>query len=339
MLKRTTGVLLFLAFAFPVFSQTVSWSDLQKNIDSWIQGPASLLVTDQEKAVYKKLKTPEEKMQFIKIFWQRRDPILRTSENEFKDEFYSRVDYVNKTFAEDKVPGWKTSRGQVYVLFGPPSRVNQQSMPNSSRPAQLWVYDKAPSKELPPNEALMFLYHDFKYVLAPPNPQPGDTIGRQQQEQDRNFRYQTIPSKISMAFAEVRKSDVIDEKKNYDSLIYSVKSTEKFQIAEIDFDIKVNADHQPQVTIGKAIAPVYDDGSSVFAELYFKQELKQGDTVVASGDSTATYHWSSKEFGDLQNISETLKKLDAPAGQYELWVTVQDRISMVSESKKIPVTY
>ena len=339
MINRSLLLLLALALAFPVFSETVTWSDLQKNIDSWFQGPASLLLTDQERDVYKKLKTPEEKMQFIKIFWQRRDPILRTTENEFKDEFYSRVDYANKNFAEGNAAGWETARGQVYILFGAPSRIDTQSVPDSSRPAQLWVYDKRPSKEIPPNEALMFVYREFKYVLAPPNPEPGDKIGEEQQRADATFRYQPIPSLVSMAFADVRTSRVIDEKKNYDPLIYSVKTTEKFQIAEINFDLRINENRQPEVTIGIAAAPVYDDGSNVFAELYIKQELKQGDTVVASGDSTATYRWTSKEFAALQSINATLKKLDAPAGQYELWVTVQDRISMVSESKKIAVTY
>ena len=45
------------------------------------------------------------------------------------------------------------------------------------------------------------------------------------------------------------------------------------------------------------------------------------------------------EFADLQNIIVPLKNPESPAGKYDLTVTVQDRISMVSESKTIPVTY
>ena len=82
MIKKL-AFLLMLAFALPVLAQqqtNVTWADLQKNIDSWLDGPTGLLLTPQEKDVFKKLKSPEEKMQFIKIFWQRRDPILRTRE-------------------------------------------------------------------------------------------------------------------------------------------------------------------------------------------------------------------------------------------------------------------
>lgn len=341
MIKKL-AVLLMLAFAFPVFAQqqtNVTWADLQKNIDSWLDGPTGLLVTPQERDVFKRLKSPEEKMQFIKIFWQRRDPILRTRENEFKDEFYKRVDYANKNFEETGTPGWKTARGQTHILFGPPGRIDTQSVEGSSRPAQLWVYDKRPSKELPPNESLMFVYRDFKYVLAPPNAQPGDTIGEEQRKIDAGFRYQNIPSQVARAFVDVRNTDVIDDSKNYDSLLYSVKSTEKFQITEIPFDARINDHNQPEIILKKEDAPIYDAGDRMFGELYIKQELKQGDKVVASNDFSSSYSWSYGEFANLQNIIVPLKNLEAPAGKYDLTVTVQDRISMVSESKTIPVTY
>lgn len=341
MIRTLAMLLLVFAFVLPVFSEeaAVTWSDLQKNIDSWIDGPVSLLTTPQEKATFKKLKSPEEKMQFIKIFWQRRDPILRTSENEFKNEFYDRVSYANKNFPESGSSGWETSRGQVYIMFGAPSRVDTQSIPDSSRPALLWVYDKRPTKDMPPNEALMFVYRDFKYVLAPPNAQPGDHVAEQQQAMDASFRYQSIPTVIQRGFADVRAADIIDEQKDYDALLFSVKSSEKFQIASIPFDARINDKMSTEVAVKKEEAPVYDNGESMFAELYFKQELKQGDRTVASNDYTASFNWSYKEFSDLQNIVVPLKPLEAAAGQYQLTVTVQDRISMVSETKTIPVTY
>lgn len=341
MIRTFAMFLLVLALAFPVFSQEtkVTWSDLQKNIDSWIDGPVSLLATPQEKDIFKKLKSPEEKMQFIKIFWQRRDPILRTTENEFKNEFYERVDYADKNFGETGSSGWQSSRGQVYVMFGAPSRVDTQSIPDSSRPALLWVYDKKPTKDMNPNEALLFVYHDFKYVLAPPDAQPGDHVGAQQQAMDASFRYQSIPTLIQRGFADVRSSDIIDDRKNYDSLLFSVKSSEKFQIASIPFDARINDKLNTEVAIKKEEAPVYDNGESMFAEVYFKQELKQGDRTVSSNEYTASFNWSYKEYSDLQNIVVPLKPLEAAAGQYQLTVTVQDRISMVSESKTIPVTY
>jgi GWxTD domain-containing protein len=340
MIKKIISLLLLTA-SFVFAAEQISWKDLQKNIDSWPKGPVSLIMTGDEKDVWKKLKTPEEKMEFIKIFWARRDPILRTRENEFKEEFYSRVDYANQTFVEGSTPGWQTARGQVYIAFGKPSRIDPQTYPGSAKPAQLWVYDQKLPQSIPANEAMLFVYRDFKYVLNPPNPQPGDTIGQQQREIDSNFRYQDIPSAVQRAFADIAKSEVIDPDKNYKNLLASVSSTEKFGVSEIQFEIKVAPSHPPKVsvTIPPENVPYYDDGQKVFSELFYKQELKKGDKLVASNEHVVSYSWDQKTFADLKSVDQDLPALDAPEGTYELSVTVGDKISGVSETRKVEVTY
>lgn len=339
-MKKVLTVVLLLCSCLIYAETQISWKDLQNNIDSWIQGPVSLILTKEEKDVWAKLKSPEEKMQFIKIFWARRDPILRTRENEFKEEFYNRIDYANKNFEEKDTQGWKTAQGQVYVIFGPPSRIAHETVEDSSRPALLWIYDKLPAKRIPPNEAMMFVWRDFKYVLAPPNPNPGDRLAEQQASIDNSFRYSTIPSLVQQAFTDVAKDRVIDEKKNYEPLIYSVRSTEKFGVASIDFESRILETHPPQVqvTIPAEKAPVYDSGNQVFTEFYFTQELKQGDKVITRNEHSQSFTWTAEAFGKLKTITATLPALQAPPGQYDLYVTVQDRISGVSETKKIPIS-
>lgn len=322
---------------FAIAAETVKWSDLQKNIDSWLEGPVGLILTSDEKDIYKKLKTPEEKMQFIKIFWARRDPILRTRENEFKQGFYERVEYANKNFAEGETPGWKSAMGQAYVVFGKPSRIDRQSVENSSRPAQLWVYDKRLSDRIPPNEALMFVFRDFKYVLLPPNPQPGDEIAAQQRAIEANMQYQSIPSTVSAAMGDFSKASIIDESKDYRELLFSVESTEKFGISELAFEARpIKTDPvQYEVVMNPENAPVYDEGERKFAEFFFKQELKKGDQLIAANQHTASFAWDAQTFEDLKEIKVQLPELDAPAGEYDLYITVGDRISNVSETRKI----
>jgi GWxTD domain-containing protein len=338
MRKFLIGFLL-LAAGFLSAQTEVSWKNLQANIDDWAEGPPSLLLTNDESKVFEKLKAPEEKMQFIKIFWSRRDPVLRTRSNEFKAEFYKRVDHANKNFAEANTPGWKTARGQVYIQFGPPSRVDHQSIAQSSRPALLWVYDSLPSDRIPKNEALMFVWRDIKYVLAPPNPDPGDTMAARQASLDSAFRYETIPSLVDQAFADVAKANVVDEEKDYEELLFSVRSTEKFGITEIQFEptVQQTTPLQLQVSIPVATAPVYDEGNRTFAELMITQELRQGDRVVTRNEHSESFTWTSEAFGNLDRINVKLPALQAPPGSYELTVTVQDRISSVAETKKIPV--
>ena len=337
MMKRILMFAILLAATGSVFAQKqVSWKELQNNVDEWARGPVSLLMTDEEREVFAKVKTPEEKMQFIKIFWARRDSILRTRTNEFKEEFYRRVEHTNKNFEEKNTPGWQTARGQVYILFGAPSRVDHQSVAESSRPALLWVYDNLPAKNIPRNEALMFVWRDFKYVLAPPNPDYGDTLAGQQASIDRNFRYQTIPSAVQQGFVEVARANVADEEKDYDDLLFSVRTTEKFGIARINFDATVLKTQpvQIQVSIPADAAPVYDEGNRTFAELVFVQEVKQGDKVVSRNEHTESYTWGAEAFGNLDRIQATLPAVEIPAG-HELFVTVQDRISAVSETRKV----
>lgn len=340
MLAKYAVIALLFIVQLGFAAEPIKWSDLQKNIDSWVEGPPSLIITSEERDVWKRLKTPEEKMQFIKIFWGRRDPILRTRENEYKQEFYRRVEYANQNYAEGNTTGWKSARGQTYIMFGAPGRIDKQSVQGSSRPAELWVYDKIPSNRIPANEAMLFVYRDFKYVLAPPNAQPGDAIGEAQRSLDSNFQYQSIPSAVQAAFGDVSKANIIDENKDYRDLISSVKSTEKFGLNQIEFEVRPLKTQplQYEVVLKPETAPIYDAGDEMFAEFFFKQELKKGDTLIAANQHTASFKWDQTKFAVLKEITVTLPPIEVPSGEYELWITVGDRISNVTEMRKIPVT-
>jgi GWxTD domain-containing protein len=330
----------FLVTNIVVAETQLTWPDLQKNIDSWIDSPVSLLLTDQERDVYKKLSTPEDKMQFIRIFWARRDPLLRTRENEFKQEFYARVDAADERFAEGKVPGWKTARGQVYILFGPPSREEKRAIPESSRPALFWIYDRIGSSRIPSNEALVFVYRDIKYVLLPPSAQEGDVIGAEMRGQELStLGYQSIPSVVQQAFADVTQKDIVDDKKDYRNLLSSVTTTEKFDLVGIEFEVVKVQDNplQFKLTLSKEAAPIYDAGTKLFLELSVDQELRMGTTVVASNHKTVSLEWDQRTFTGLGAIEIQLPALEVAAGKGELSVTVRDSVSNISETRKFPV--
>ncbi len=85
----------------------------------WLGEDVAYIVTDEEREVFKKLSTSDEKEQFIEQFWFRRDPDPRTAENEFKVEHYRRLAYCNENFSSGK-PGWKTDIGRIYIINCPP---------------------------------------------------------------------------------------------------------------------------------------------------------------------------------------------------------------------------
>jgi GWxTD domain-containing protein len=86
----------------------------------WIDQDVAYIIRPEERAAWKKLQTDEEREQFIEQFWRKRDPDPDTDENEYKDEYFERIAYANEHFASG-IPGWKTDRGRIYIMFGPPN--------------------------------------------------------------------------------------------------------------------------------------------------------------------------------------------------------------------------
>ena len=96
--------------------------ELSKEYRRWLDEDVRWIISDEERAAFKNLSNDEEREQFIEAFWQRRDPTPDTIENEFKEEHYQRMAYANERFAAG-VPGWKTDRGRMYIVFGPPDEI------------------------------------------------------------------------------------------------------------------------------------------------------------------------------------------------------------------------
>jgi GWxTD domain-containing protein len=89
----------------------------------WLNEDVVYIITDEEKQAFKRLKTDEERQQFVEQFWLRRDPTPDTEENEYKEEHYRRIAYANDHYASG-IPGWKTDRGMIYIKYGPPDEID-----------------------------------------------------------------------------------------------------------------------------------------------------------------------------------------------------------------------
>ena len=114
---------------------------VQKELDSpykkWLQEEVTYIISDEERTAFLRLATNEEREQFIEQFWLRRDPTPDTVENEFKEEHYRRIAYANERFASG-IPGWKTDRGRIYIIWGPPDET--ESHPTGG------AYDRPPEE-------------------------------------------------------------------------------------------------------------------------------------------------------------------------------------------------
>jgi len=110
--------------------------ELETPYRKWLNEDVAYIITEEEKDAFKRLQTDDEREQFIEQFWLRRDPTPDTDENEFKEEHYRRIAYTDEHFASG-IPGWKTDRGRIYIMYGPPDSIEDHSSGGSyTRPRE-----------------------------------------------------------------------------------------------------------------------------------------------------------------------------------------------------------
>ena len=97
-------------------------AEIPKVFREWPDKDVAYIITPQERDAYKKLRTNEERENFIELFWRRRDPDPDTDENEYREEYYERIAYANEHYASG-IPGWKTDRGRIYIMYGKPDEI------------------------------------------------------------------------------------------------------------------------------------------------------------------------------------------------------------------------
>src|SRR5438552_1435940 len=130
--------------------------ELNKAYKDWLDKDVAYIITDEERKAFKKLETDDEREHFIEEFWRRRDPDPDTDENEYREEYYERIAYANEHFASG-IPGWKTDRGRIYIMWGKPDETeshpsggayNRESYEGggstSTYPFERWFYRYLP---------------------------------------------------------------------------------------------------------------------------------------------------------------------------------------------------
>jgi GWxTD domain-containing protein len=126
-------ILVLILSTFSVFAQDDKKEDKKKKqkksnegtssvYKRWLDQDVAWIITDEERKTFKALKTDDEREQFIEQFWLRRDPDPDTDANEYREEYYQRIAYANEHYTSG-IPGWKTDRGRMYIMFGKPDQI------------------------------------------------------------------------------------------------------------------------------------------------------------------------------------------------------------------------
>jgi GWxTD domain-containing protein len=101
--------------------------ELDNAYRQWLTEDVTYIITPEERNAFLQLDTNEEREQFIEQFWLRRSSNPDLPDNDFKEEHYRRIAYANEHYAAG-MPGWRTDRGRIYIMYGPPTSIDSHPM-------------------------------------------------------------------------------------------------------------------------------------------------------------------------------------------------------------------
>jgi len=106
----------------------------------WLNQDVIYIISKEEREAFLDLKNDEDRRHFIEQFWARRNPDPGSKDNIFKEEHYRRIAYVNRRFAGG-IPGWKTDRGRIYIMYGRPDEIESHLQRGAGEfPYERWFY-------------------------------------------------------------------------------------------------------------------------------------------------------------------------------------------------------
>ncbi len=99
-----------------------TYKELDNSFKTWLNEDVVYIISPEERTAFLQLQTNEEREQFIEQFWLRRSSNPDMPGDDFKEEHYRRIAYANEHYASG-IPGWKTDRGRIYIIWGPPDEI------------------------------------------------------------------------------------------------------------------------------------------------------------------------------------------------------------------------
>jgi GWxTD domain-containing protein len=119
------------------------WKEWLKEVDP--------IITNAERSVFASLKTVEDRTRFIDAFWKARDSDPQKGRNQYKQEYYRRINYAKKNLG-----GIKSDRGRIYLILGEPTDKSTFTGSEQVVDAELWTYYGEGRPGLPPVMNLIF---------------------------------------------------------------------------------------------------------------------------------------------------------------------------------------
>jgi GWxTD domain-containing protein len=153
----------------------------------WLNEDVVYIIDERERTAFQGLKTDPERQHFMEQFWERRNPTPGSPDNAFKNEHYRRIGFADMHYGWRKTPGWKTDRGRIYIMFGPPDEIESHvdgqpaggSLQATDVPTEQWLYHSI--KGVGTNVIMDFVDQartgEYRMTMDP-NPEKGTLVRR-----------------------------------------------------------------------------------------------------------------------------------------------------------------
>lgn len=340
--RSTVSLMLLLSLGAPAASaqQGLSGPAESESLASWTQrwmgGPAGVLATKQEREFFASLSSTQERLEFIRLFWERRDPFPLGPRNEFLDELAERLEYVEGNFASDAESGWETVFGQVVLLYGIPDRTRREigmQRDFSDRPPILWSYDeRIPGLE--PNEDLLFVFRAGRWKLMPPYPMDSDPIAEDMRDAERGSALTTIPNDYLRSMEMVVEGSLLNTV-NYAAVRDTVSTRVQLPVAQIPFSWSARAAAAASGNQAVALDLSWRIDSLVFhlqngvytTDMTIDVQLLAGDEPVATQSERVVVEVPEGEMAARrEQVVRREMVLEVPAGDYAIELVLLDRL-------------
>ncbi|MBQ3595016.1 MAG: GWxTD domain-containing protein, partial [Bacteroidales bacterium] len=93
--------------------------------------------------------------QYFYSFWASRNPLSPQIEWE---NYYAQVKRVNASFTSQRIKGYKTDRGRVFLKYGAPDRIVQNHFEPGAYPYEIWHYYTLANQR---NKKFVFMTRDI----------------------------------------------------------------------------------------------------------------------------------------------------------------------------------
>lgn len=243
---------------FPDVSQfpRLEPSDLPERYRKWLEEEIVWIITEDERDIFLRLQSDEQREAFVEQFWLERDPTPGTPKNEYYELHHERLAYANRIYGRSTVtPGWMTDRGRMHILLGEPMNKTRLENDMLLQPTEIWLYHADPELGVPPYFYLVFYkrHNSGDYRLYSPvadgprlllNPAGEDAV--RQYVESRQQSYGFAPTGFS-GYTESELAGIYDVLRGIDSDI----AIAAFSLYPSDGGMEYISPLQSEILIGK----------------------------------------------------------------------------------------